>query len=83
MVDDHTLELHAHLHDGREVLDAVERDLRDVQQPRHAADLHERPVRLDGLDETVSAANTEGGWWERRIINGKNSHLPSGDVCFI
>lgn len=56
VVDDHALELHAHLHDGREVLDAVERNLGDVQQPRHATDLDKRSVRLDGLDVTVTAA---------------------------
>lgn len=56
VVDDHALELHAHLHDGREVLDAVERNLGDVQQPRHATDLYERSVGLDGLDVTVTAA---------------------------
>lgn len=55
MVDDHALELHAQLHDGRQVLDAVERDLGDVQKPRHSADLHERSVRLDGLDVTVES----------------------------
>ena len=55
MVDDHALELHAQLHDGREVLDTVERNLRDVQEPRHSADLHERSVGLDGLDVTVEA----------------------------
>lgn len=55
VVDDHALQLHAHLHDGREVLDAVERDLRDVKQPRHSADLHERSVGLDGLDVTATA----------------------------
>lgn len=60
MVDDHALELHAQLHDGREVLDAVERDLRDVQEPRHPADLHERSVRLDGLDVTVEAEIERG-----------------------
>lgn len=56
VVNDHALELHAHLHDGREVLDAVERNLGDVQQPRHATDLHERSVGLDGLDVTVTGA---------------------------
>lgn len=56
VVDDHALELHAHLHDGREVLDAVERNLGDVQKPRHATDLHERSVGLDGLDVPVTAA---------------------------
>lgn len=55
MVDNHALELHAQLHDGREVLDTVERNLRDVQEPRHSADLHERSVGLDGLDVTVEA----------------------------
>lgn len=60
MVDDHALELHAQLHDGREVLDAVERDLRDVQEPRHSTDLHERAVGLDGLDVTVEAEVLRG-----------------------
>lgn len=60
VVDDHALELHAHLHDGREVLDAVERNLGDVEQPRHTADLHERSVRLDGLDVTVTQVSRSG-----------------------
>lgn len=60
VVDDHALQLHAHLHDGRKVLDAVERDLRDMQQPRHATDLHESSVRLDGLDETVAKEKQMG-----------------------
>lgn len=73
VVDDHALQLHAHLHDGREVLDAVERDLRDVQQPRHATDLHERSVRLDSLDETVEKEKHKGigdrdMWSIKRVI---------------
>lgn len=60
MVDDHALKLHAHSQDGREVLNAVERDLRDVQQPRHAADLHECSVGLDGLDMAVVEEGGKG-----------------------
>lgn len=67
VVDDHALELHAHLHDGREVLDAVERDLRDVQQPRHATDLHESSVRLDGLHVTVAGTERRRVGKERNV----------------
>lgn len=67
MVDDHALELHAHLHDGWEVLDAVERDLRDVQQPRHATDLHESSVRLDGLHVTVAGTERRRVGKERNV----------------
>lgn len=55
VVDYHALKVHAHVQDRREVLDAVEGDLGDVQQSRHATDLHERSVGLDGLDVAVSA----------------------------
>lgn len=65
MVDDHALELHAQLHDGREVLDTVKRDLRDMEQPRHATDLHKRSVRLDGLDMTVEMDGRDGGMDEK------------------
>lgn len=54
VVDDHALQLHAQSQDGGEVLNAVERDLRDVQQPRHTADLHECSVGLDSLDVAVA-----------------------------
>lgn len=77
VVDDHTLERHAHLKDRGEVLDTVERDLRDVQQPRHATDLHERSVRLDCLDMpvTVYTRYTPGKTCTVRDDEGKCSLL--------
>lgn len=69
VVDDHALELHAHLHDRREVLDAVERDLGDVQQPRHATDFHERSVGLDGFDVTVLATRRKETHQEEKNVS--------------
>lgn len=74
VVDDHALELHAHLHDGREVLDAVERNLGDVQKPRHATDLHERSVGLDGLDVPVTAAKKDRTHQEEKSASAAGKH---------
>lgn len=61
MVDDHTLERHAHLKDGGEVLDTVERDLRDVQEPRHTTDLHKRSIWLDCLHMPITSQSQAEG----------------------
>ncbi len=77
MVDDHALELHAQLHDGREVLDTIERDLRDVQQPRHATDLHKRSVRFDGLDVSIETDGRDGGWTKKGTCHNASVDISS------
>ena len=53
VVDDHALDLLAGLEDLLEVVDPVVRDLRDVEEAGHAADLDEGAVGLEGLDHAV------------------------------
>lgn len=54
VVDNHALECHAHMKNGRKILDAVEGDLRYVKQPRYATNLHKRSVGLDGFNMAVA-----------------------------
>lgn len=52
VVDNHTLDLLSGLDNKGEILDAVIRDLRDVEKTRHAVDLNESTVGLEELDHT-------------------------------
>ena len=53
VIDDHTLDGHAGLQYLFEVLDAVVRDLGNVQKTGHATNLNKGTVRLEGLDDTL------------------------------
>mmetsp|Transcript_22636 Transcript_22636/g.53691 ORF Transcript_22636/g.53691 Transcript_22636/m.53691 type:complete len:429 (-) Transcript_22636:192-1478(-) len=68
VIDDHALDGHAGLQDLLQILDAIVRDLGDVQKTGHAADLDEGTVRLEGLDHTV-----------HEITSGEIGHLRLDD----
>mmetsp|Transcript_2076 Transcript_2076/g.4350 ORF Transcript_2076/g.4350 Transcript_2076/m.4350 type:complete len:434 (-) Transcript_2076:134-1435(-) len=64
VINDHTLDGHAGLENLFQIFDAVVRDLRNVQETRHATNLDKGSVGLEGLDNTLD-----------EVASGKVGHL--------
>mmetsp|Transcript_25062 Transcript_25062/g.52097 ORF Transcript_25062/g.52097 Transcript_25062/m.52097 type:complete len:249 (-) Transcript_25062:656-1402(-) len=54
VVNDHTLDLHTRLQDSFQIFDTIVRNLRNVQETRHASNFHEGTIWLESLDKPLN-----------------------------